>query len=181
MKKNKKLVIFLVIAIIATIILTGILIMRKIQGNGAEGQQGTTVALNKGNIIKATLDDQGNVILKADQLSVNDIKYIRYKENSKVELIATKTEAGEIKIAFNISQTDNEKPNGYFVKDENEENIKCLACGSTFPISEIGAEGGDCRPISIYSEAIEKTEDGIKINGSTLEVNENLFEKIANH
>ena len=134
---------------------------------------------SSGNAKIARIDEDGNIIIKNSDLSTGKVTFIRYSEESNIELVAVNDGAGNIKVAFNVSASHPEAEMGYFIQKDNE--LVCQECESKIALNEIGNETDDCRPMTINDEAITKTEDGIKINGSTLAVNKALFHNIRKH
>lgn len=127
----------------------------------------------------ATLDEEGNVIINKDDVSSEKILFLKYSENSKIELIAVKDKDGNINVALGTCQSCNGSPKAYYTQYGNL--LKCNNCGLTFPLSVIGVNGEGCHPIMINEEEITRTENEVKISKKALLQNEKLFEKVASH
>ena len=127
----------------------------------------------------ARLNENGDVIIYADDLSTDTVSYIRYSEDSRIELLAVKGEDGMPKVALGTCQSCNGSPYAYYVQSGNE--FQCNNCGLTFPLSEIGVDGNGCHPIKISDSGIRTTEDGIVISKDLLMDSESLFLTVEEH
>ena len=48
----------------------------------------------------ATLDETGNVVINKEDLEQNKVSFLKYAEDSKIELIAIKGEDGSVKVSL---------------------------------------------------------------------------------
>ena len=124
-------------------------------------------------------DKDGNIVIKAEDLSSEKVSFIRIAKDSKIELLAILDEDGEVKISLGTCQSCNGSPYAYYVQKGNR--LICNNCGQAFPLSEIGKKGGGCHPILIPEEIVTKTEDGITLDTEAVMEYEKLFEKVIAH
>ncbi len=68
----------------------------------------------------ARLNENGDVIIYADDLSSDKVSYLRYSEDSRIELLAIKGEDGRPKVALGTCQSCNGSPYAYYVQSGNE-------------------------------------------------------------
>ncbi|MBQ9609696.1 MAG: DUF2318 domain-containing protein [Lachnospiraceae bacterium] len=127
----------------------------------------------------AKLNEDGNVVIYADELSEDKVSFIKVSEDSRIELLAKKDTQGNAKVALGTCQSCNGSPGAYYTQVGNE--LQCNNCGLTFPISVVEEAGGGCHPIMIDEAGIEYTDDGLIIDMSLLAQYEYLFEKVAEH
>ena len=127
----------------------------------------------------AKLNEDGNVVIYADELSEDEVSFIKVSEDSRIELLAKKDAQGNAKVALGTCQSCNGSPGAYYTQVGNE--LQCNNCGLTFPISVVEEAGGGCHPIMIDEAGIEYTDDGLIIDMSVLAQYENLFTKVAEH
>lgn len=131
--------------------------------------------------IDATLDENGDIIIKLENLDSSNATFITYKtENGyKVELVAVKDENNNIDVAFNTCQVCNGSPRAYFVQKSGK--LICQNCGNIFSLSSIGQNGAGCTPITISDSNMTKIENGVIISKQFLIQNEILFKNVAEH
>lgn len=144
-----------------------------------EGSNSINRNAPKSTSILANLDEEGNVIINKDSLSKDKITFLKYSDNSKIELIAILGENDQINVAFGTCQSCNGSPQAYYT--QSGKLLKCNNCGLTFPLDVIGTDGTGCHPILIDEAGITETENGIKISKDVLMKNESLFSKVAAH
>ncbi len=180
--KNK---ILPIIAIVFVII--AVLVIVFIPKNGSEKEEENNVqksisqgeAKEKSSSKLATLDEEGNVIIIADDVSEDKISFIKYSDESKIELIAIKGANGKINVALGTCQSCNGSPNAYYTQSGNL--LQCHNCGLTFETDIIGIDGNGCHPILIDESGITRAENEIKINKEILLAKESLFANIKSH
>lgn len=127
-----------------------------------------------GKIVKAKLDDDGNIIINKKDIT-STVTYISYYvDKVVVGLIAVKDKEDNIRVVVNTCQSCGGSPYAYFVQVGDK--LECQNCGNTFDIDSLGnlVEGG-CNPIPI--EKLEETEDNIIVGTQQLK---NLKEKFKN-
>ena len=127
----------------------------------------------------ARLNEDGNVVIYADELSEDKISFIKVSEDSRIELLAKKDAKGNAKVALGTCQSCNGSPGAYYTQVGDE--LQCNNCGLTFPITVVEEAGGGCHPIMIDEAGIKYTDDGLIIDMSVLAQYEYLFEKVAEH
>lgn len=101
-----------------------------------------------GDIVKATLDDEGNIIIDENDITTN-VTYISYEyEGVTIGLIAVKDSKGNVKVVVNTCQSCGGSPYAYFVQVGN--SIQCQNCGNLFAIDDLdNLVDYGCNPISI--------------------------------
>ena len=83
-------------------------------------------------------------------------------DGTEMELLAIRTEGGEIRTAFNTCQSCYASGRGYYVADGTE--IVCQNCGFRFTADRVGLEGhGGCNPWPIPASGRTETGDSILI------------------
>ena len=131
--------------------------------------------------VEATLNENGDIEIKAEELSSTNATFINYKTTNgyEVELIAVKDTSGNINVAFNTCQVCNGSPKAYFVQKNGK--LVCKNCGNVFSLNSVGQEAYGCNPMTLEDKDIVKTETGITISKEFLEQNEKLFANVAEH
>ena len=121
-----------------------------------------------GDIVKATLDEDGNIVIQKQDITKN-VLYISYEyEGVTIGLLAVKDSYGDIKVVVNTCYSCGGSPYAYFVQVGDK--IQCQNCGSYFAIDELDNLSSDgCNPIGI-EERIDKEEE-IIIGQSVLRCN----------
>lgn len=136
--------------------------------------QNNSVNLDKitGKIVKATLDDNKNIIIKESDIT-EKATYISYKyQKTVIGLIAVKDSKGEVKIVVNTCQSCKGTPHAYFVQVGNK--IRCQNCGNLYEIDKLdNLTTGGCNPISI--ESMTKKNGIITIKTNQLKKLKNNF------
>lgn len=101
-----------------------------------------------GPVVKAQLDDNGNIIIKEEDIS-NIATYISYDVDGViVGLLAVRDSKGNVKVVVNTCQSCGGSPYAYFVQVDDK--IQCQNCGNYFAIDELDNLVPDgCNPISI--------------------------------
>lgn len=113
-----------------------------------------------GPIVKANLDEQGNIIINEDDIT-NVATYISYEyEEVTIGLIAVRDSKGDIKVVINTCYSCGGAPYAYFVQVDNM--LQCQNCGNLFAIDSLGTLTPDgCNPIAI---------DNISKEGKTITI-----------
>ena len=127
-----------------------------------------------GDIIKATLDEDGNIVINKKDIT-SDVIYISYDiDGVTIGLLAVRDSRGNIKVVINTCQSCGGSPYAYFVQVGDK--IQCQNCGNLFAIDELdNLEPDGCNPIGI-EERID-TDTTIIIGTKQLK---NLKEKFEN-
>ena len=139
------------------------------------------VALSMGNEepIQKTQPVNTNTVENDDQIAIslseidNAASFFTYKsDGADITYFILEDTTGDIHAAFDACDVCYDAKKGY-VKDGDE--MKCLNCGLTFPIAEIGTSnnGGGCWPSYL---PITIKDDNIIINKSDLESKKFMFE-----
>ena len=126
-----------------------------------------------GKIVKANLDNDGNIIINEDEIT-EEVVYISYEyEGVTIGLIAVRDSEGKVIVVVNTCQSCGGSPYAYFVQVGNK--IQCQNCGNLFAIDDLDNLTPDgCNPIGI-EERIDK--DGkITIGTEQLKGLKNKFE-----
>lgn len=130
--------------------------------------------------IEATLNENGDVEIKVDDLDTSNATFIKYTSNGvNMELVAIKDSQNNIDVAFNTCQVCNGAPKAYFVQKNGK--LICQNCGNSFSLKSIGASANGCNPMTINDNDITKTDTGIIISKEILVSNESLFTNVAEH
>lgn len=110
-----------------------------------------------GKIVKANLNDDGNIIIKTKNITTKAM-YISYEyEGITIGLLAVRDSKNNVKVVVNTCQSCGGDPNVYFVQVGNK--IQCQNCKNMFAIDELdNLEDGGCNPIAIKDKKIQ---DGV--------------------
>ncbi|MDF2804150.1 MAG: hypothetical protein K0S61_4053 [Anaerocolumna sp.] len=129
---------------------------------------------NAANSDAISTNEEGDVVLKTDNIS-DKASFYEYDYNgTTVGLFAVKASDGTIRTALNTCQVCNGSPYAFF--DQKENQFQCQNCGNLFSLDMIGEERGGCNPIPITSDERTESDNGsIVIPASFLEDNAALF------
>ena len=126
-----------------------------------------------GKIVKANLDNDGNIIIKEDEITEEAV-YISYEyEGVTIGLIAVRDSEGKVIVVVNTCQSCGGSHYAYFAQVGNK--IQCQNCGNLFAINDLDNLTPDgCNPIGIE----ERTDKDGKITIGTEQLKElkNKFE-----
>ena len=146
---------FYVVILITMFILTGC--AAKEEKNVTNFNTRTGLQSITGKVVSANLDQDGNIIIKENDIT-DEVVYISYEyEKVTIGLLAVKDSNGEVKVVINTCQSCGGSPYAYFVQVGNK--IQCQNCGNMFAIDKLDnlVENG-CNPIAIEDK---QTKDGI--------------------
>ena len=112
-----------------------------------------------GKIVKANLDDNGNIVIKEKEIT-NKVVYISYEyEGVTIGLLAVRNSKDKVVVVVNTCQSCGGSPYAYFVQVDDK--IQCQNCGSLFDIDDLENLSSDgCNPIEI--------EDRVDKNGKII-------------
>ncbi|MBQ9648533.1 MAG: DUF2318 domain-containing protein [Oscillospiraceae bacterium] len=127
----------------------------------------------------AERSEDGDLVIRASELSSDAISFYRFAEGSKIELIAIRGADGAAYAALGTCQSCNGSPNAYYT--QNGGVLQCNNCGLTFPLSIIGADGAGCHPIMMDDSVTERSGDDLVIDAERLSAYEPLFTRVAEH
>lgn len=83
-------------------------------------------------------------------------------DGTEMEVLAIRTESGEIRTAFNTCQTCYDSGKGYYAAEGEE--LVCQNCGFRFTADRVGVVGdGGCNPWPIPTSERTETEDSLLI------------------
>lgn len=101
-----------------------------------------------GKIVKATLDNGGNIVIKDNEIT-EDVVYISYEfEGVTIGLLAVRNSEGKVIVVVNTCQSCGGSPYAYFVQVGDK--IQCQNCGNLFTIDDLDNLTPDgCNPIGI--------------------------------
>ena len=101
-----------------------------------------------GNIIKANLDLDGNIIINEKDIT-KEATYISYEfEGVTIGLIAVRNSKGKVIVVVNTCQACGGSPYAYFVQVGDK--VQCQNCGNYFDIDDLDNLSSDgCNPIGI--------------------------------
>lgn len=95
-------------------------------------------------------------------------------DGTEMEVLAIRTEEGDIRTAFNTCQSCYTSGRGYYVADGTA--LICQNCGFRFTAEEVGLEGrGGCNPWPIPASARTDTGDSIVISYNILANAKEIF------
>jgi len=161
----------ILIAIVSLFILTGCENEKTNEAKDLNAPAGLKEITRK--IVKAKLDDNGNIIINEDEIT-EEVVYISYEyEGVTIGLIAVRNSEGKVIVVINTCGSCGGSPYAYFVQVGNK--IQCQNCGNLFAIDDLDNLTQDgCNPISI-EERTDK--DGkITIGTNQLKQLKNKFE-----
>ena len=127
----------------------------------------------------ASLNEEGNLVIHADQLSSEQVSFIRISEDSRIELLARAGKDGTVKAALGTCQSCYGSPGAYYTQEGS--SLKCNNCGQTFPVSVLDSAGGGCHPIMIHESILTYQGNDLVIDLEGLSLYEELFAKVADH
>ena len=127
----------------------------------------------------AERNEDGDVVIRASELSADTISFYRFAEDSRIELIAVRGADGSAYAALGTCQSCNGSPNAFYT--QNGEVLQCNNCGLTFPLSIIGTSGAGCHPIMMADSVARREGGDLVINAAALTAYEPLFAKVAEH
>lgn len=101
-----------------------------------------------GKVVKADLDNDGNIMVKENDIT-DKVVYISYEyEGVTIGLLAVKDLSGNVKVVVNTCQSCGGSPYAYFVQVGDK--IQCQNCGNMFSIDELdNLESDGCNPIAV--------------------------------
>ena len=95
-------------------------------------------------------------------------------DGAEMEVLAIRTENGEIRTAFNTCQTCYDSGKGYYAAEGEE--LVCQNCGFRFTADRVGAAGdGGCNPWPIPASERIETKDSILIPYAVLADAKEIF------
>jgi len=95
-------------------------------------------------------------------------------DGTEMEVLAIRTESGEIRTAFNTCQTCYDSGKGYYAAEGEE--LVCQNCGFRFTADRVGAAGdGGCNPWPIPASERIETKDSILIPYAVLADAKEIF------
>ena len=127
----------------------------------------------------AERDANGDLVIRADDLTAGELTVLKFARDSKIELVATLDETGAAQAALGTCQSCMGSPKAYYT--QNGELLQCNNCGLTFPLSVIGEEALGCHPIPIGEAAVSRNAEGLVIDSDTIAGYEQLFARVAAH
>ena len=101
-----------------------------------------------GSAEKATLDEDGNIVIIDDEIT-DQATYIVYEyENATIGLIAVRNSNGRVMVVVNACNSCKQSPKAYFVQQENK--FKCQKCSTSIKVDDLEKNlGSECYPIAI--------------------------------
>ncbi len=101
-----------------------------------------------GTIEKATLDDDGNIIIMEDDIT-DQATYLVYEyENATIGLIAVKDSDDRVLVVVNATNSCKQSPKAYFVQQDNK--FICQKCSTSIKVDDLDKNlDTECYPISI--------------------------------
>ena len=165
MDKSKKLILPLIAGILVVIALIVVIVIPR---NSAVQDSST-----------AADDGSGTIVIKASDLSSDEVSLITVSDDSRIELLARLGDDGTAKVALGTCQSCNGSPGAYYT--QNEDYLQCNNCGLTFPLEVVDAPGDGCHPITIDESVISYENGDAIIDLAALSQYEELFEHVTIH
>ena len=126
------------------------------------------------------MDEQGNLVIRAETLSSDQVAFLKVPGDSRIELLARRGEDGKAQVALGTCQSCGGSPRAYYTQVDNY--LRCNNCGQRFKLSVLGARsGGGCRPISLDAEVVHESGNDLLLDRKALERYEPLFANVAPH
>ena len=94
-------------------------------------------------------------------------------DGTKMEVLAIRDSAGNIRTAFNTCQSCYSSGRGYYVAQGTD--LICQNCGSRFTAEQVETEAGGCNPYPIFENSKTSTDDSIAISYDFLKQYQVLF------
>lgn len=157
---------FVILGIIALAIVAAIVIPAII----SIGEKEALVAKE----IYATLNEDGDVVIQAADISETSSFYSYDANGTKVGLLAVKASDGTIRTAFDTCEECSGNQRAYF--EQQGTLLQCKNCGNVYEIDKVGTERGGCSPIPIMAEQKTETDSEIIIPAQLIEEHTEWFE-----
>ncbi len=152
----------------------------QVESEAENASSGAAQAVSAAPILTTSASDtEGEFVILAKDLSVDQVTFVRPLENSKIELLARKGEDGTVKFALATCQSCNGAPGAFYT--QNGDVLQCNNCGLTFPLNVLDQPGGGCHPIMPAEDVYTETEGGVSLNVEALVAYEPLFTNVAEH
>ena len=141
-----KKIILIMLAVVSLFMLTGCESKTVSDNNDPNAPSGLTEVTGK--VVKAELDDKGNIIINEDEIT-DEVEYISYEyEGATIGIIAVRNSKGKVVVVVNTCQSCGGSPYAYFVQVDNY--IQCQNCGNLFDIDDLdNLTTSGCNPIGI--------------------------------
>lgn len=134
--------------------------------------EGSVDDTQKQKVVKATLNDEGNIVINEDEIT-EIATFLSYEvDNITIGFIVVRGTDGKVRVAFNTCQSCSPSPNAYFV--QKGEYFECQNCGNKFHVDQIGIEKGGCNPAPV--EEMTKEDGIITISSEYVETYKENFE-----
>lgn len=127
-----------------------------------------------GKIFKAKVDNNGDIIIKKNDVT-KKVSYYSYEvDGIIISLLAVRDSNNNIVVVINTCQSCGGAPYAYFVQVDSQ-TIQCQNCGNLFKIDELtNLKENGCNPIGI--EDIQDNDDTLIISHTEIEQYKDLFE-----
>lgn len=176
MKKN-----IMIIVVIAVLAVTGAAYAGLLPGLGGPAAAGDQQPGSNGGqvsagaeAVEAELNDNGDLVIRTENITKNATFYAYNELDSKMEIIAVKASDGTVRTAFNTCQVCYSSGRGYY-KQEGD-LLTCQNCGNQFGRDDVEVVKGGCNPVPITEEYKTEDEGTITIPREFLEEAQVIFE-----
>lgn len=123
---------------------------------------------------EATVNENGDLVIPAADVTETPAFYAYNELDSKMEIIAVKASDGTIRTAFNTCQVCYNSGKGYY-KVEGD-LLTCQNCGNQFGRDQVEVTRGGCNPVPITDDNKKTDKDSITIPKEFLEEAQVIFE-----
>lgn len=134
------------------------------------GEQASAVGTAK----EAVLNESGDMLISAADITETPTFYVYNELDSKMEIIAVKASDGTIRTAFNTCQVCYNSGKGYYKMEG--ELLTCQNCGNRFGRDQVEVTKGGCNPVPITDEYKKTDGDNIVVPKEFLKEAQVIFE-----
>ena len=166
-KKNRKGSILPVVAAALVVIALIVVFASPKKGGGAADS------------LEGELTEDGELLIRADSLSADQVSFIQVPGDSRIELVARLGDDGTAKVALGTCQSCNGSPGAYYTQEGDE--LVCNNCGLTFPLTVLDSPGGGCHPIMLDEQVLNTQDADVLVDTDALSAYESLFASVAEH
>lgn len=114
-----------------------------------------------------------SLVIPISEVSATAQFYPIEVDGTRMEVLAVRDSAGNVRTAFNTCQICYGSGRGYYVQEGDV--LVCQNCRNRFTIDQVEIESGGCNPWPIFEENKTVTEDTIGISYDFLQESEAIF------
>ncbi|MFV0413209.1 MAG: Fe-S-containing protein [Oscillospiraceae bacterium] len=152
--------------------IVGALVVLLVAGAVWVNVKGSGAATPAASVSPAAAANQ-DLVIPIGELSETAKFYPVDVDGTRMEVLAVKTQNGEIRTAFNTCQVCYSSGRGYY--KQQGEVLVCQNCGNQFLTSQVEIEAGGCNPWPIFDEDKTVTEDSITVSYEFLKESKGIF------